>query len=59
MTDVSIDELHKHSTDVIDRAADGGELYPMAELPDEWKVGDDGEPAQNWVAAVRRQSEAS
>ncbi len=30
------------------------ELYPMAELPDEWKVGDDGTPAQNWVAALHR-----
>src|SRR6185437_15801174 len=26
------------------------ELYPMAELPDVWKVGDDGSPAPNWVA---------
>jgi hypothetical protein len=30
------------------------ELHPMAELPDEWKIGDDGSPAQNWVAAVHR-----
>jgi excisionase family DNA binding protein len=30
------------------------ELYPMAELPDEWKVGDDGTPAQNWVVALHR-----
>lgn len=30
------------------------ELNPMAELPDEWKVGDDGSPAQNWVAALHR-----
>jgi DNA-binding transcriptional regulator YiaG len=30
------------------------ELYPMAELPDVWKVGDDGSPAPNWVAALHR-----
>jgi len=30
------------------------EISPMADLPDEWKVGDDGKPALNWVAAVRR-----
>jgi excisionase family DNA binding protein len=30
------------------------ELYPMAELPDEWKTGDDGLPAHNWVAALHR-----
>lgn len=26
----------------------------MAELPDERKVGDDGSPAPNWVAALHR-----
>lgn len=26
----------------------------MAELPDEWKTGDDGSPAPNWVAALHR-----
>lgn len=30
------------------------ELFPMAELPEEWKVGDDGSPAPNWVAAIHR-----
>lgn len=30
------------------------ELYPMAELPEEWRVGDDGTPARNWVAALHR-----
>jgi hypothetical protein len=30
------------------------ELHPMAELPDEWKTGDDGSPASNWVAALHR-----
>jgi excisionase family DNA binding protein len=30
------------------------ELYRMAKLPDEWKTGDDGSPAPNWVAALHR-----
>jgi excisionase family DNA binding protein len=30
------------------------ELFPMAELPDEWKIGDDGSPALNWVASLHR-----
>jgi len=30
------------------------ELHPMAELPDEWKTGDDGSPAPNWVAMLHR-----
>jgi excisionase family DNA binding protein len=30
------------------------EIYPMADLPDEWKTGDNGEPALNWVAAIHR-----
>src|ERR1035441_6749592 len=30
------------------------ELFPMAELPDEWQVGDDGTAAPNWVAALHR-----
>jgi excisionase family DNA binding protein len=30
------------------------ELFPMAELPDKWKIGDDGSPAPNWVAALHR-----
>jgi hypothetical protein len=29
-------------------------LRPMAELPNEWKTGDDGAPAPNWVAALHR-----
>jgi hypothetical protein len=59
MTHVSIAELRKHCTDVIgDPRKTETEHYPMAELPDEWKVGDDGDPAQNWVAAVRRQRES-
>jgi excisionase family DNA binding protein len=30
------------------------ELFPMAQVPDEWKLGDDGSPALNWVAALHR-----
>lgn len=30
------------------------DAHPMAALPDEWSIGDDGEPALNWVAAVHR-----
>jgi excisionase family DNA binding protein len=30
------------------------ELFPMAPLPEEWQVGDDGSPAPNWVAALHR-----
>jgi len=33
------------------------EIYPMADLPDEWKTGDNGEPALNWVAAIHRSTE--
>lgn len=35
------------------------ELFPMAELPDEWKLGDDGSPAPNWVAALHRSRRVS
>jgi len=30
------------------------ELHPMAELPDEWKTGDDRSPATNWIVARHR-----
>lgn len=30
------------------------ELFPMAELPQEWQIGDEGSPAPNWVAALHR-----
>jgi len=30
------------------------EIHPMAPLPEEWRVGDDGSPAPNWVAALNR-----
>lgn len=30
------------------------EMHPMAQLPDEWLLGDDGSPAPNWVAALHR-----
>jgi hypothetical protein len=28
------------------------ELYPMLDLPDEWKHFEDGTPVPNWAAAV-------
>jgi excisionase family DNA binding protein len=28
------------------------ELYPMAELPADWRLGEDGSPAPNWVAGL-------
>jgi len=28
------------------------ELYPMLDLPEEWKRFEDGTPVPNWVAAV-------
>jgi len=28
------------------------ELYPMLEMPEEWKRFEDGTPVPNWVAAV-------
>lgn len=34
------------------------EIHPMSDLPDDWKVGDDGEPALNWVAAIHRSRSA-
>lgn len=34
----------------LNRVSDG--LYPMAELPEEWKHFEDGTPVPNWVAAV-------
>jgi hypothetical protein len=30
------------------------ELFPMAPLPEEWRIGDDGSTAPNWVAALHR-----
>jgi excisionase family DNA binding protein len=30
------------------------EIHPMSALPEEWRVGDDGSPAPNWVAALHR-----
>jgi len=30
------------------------EIHPMAPLPEEWRTGDDGLPAPNWVAALHR-----
>ncbi len=44
----------RHAISDQDLRAVEDELFPMAELPDEWKVGDDGSPAPNWVAALHR-----
>ena len=44
----------RHAIEVDDLQKVENEIYPMADLPDEWKVGDDGRPAQNWVAAIHR-----
>ncbi len=32
----------------------GDELFPMAKLPDQWQIGDDGSLARNLVAALHR-----
>jgi excisionase family DNA binding protein len=37
-----------HTIEAVDLRAIEDELYPMAELPEEWKVSDDGSPAPNW-----------
>ena len=29
-------------------------IHPMAEMPEEWQVANDGQRTQNWVAAVHR-----
>jgi excisionase family DNA binding protein len=44
----------RHAIEVDDLQKVENEIYPMADLPDEWKVGDDGRLAQNWVAAIHR-----
>lgn len=45
---------HRHAISDLDLRAVEDELFPMAELPDDWKIGDDGSPAPNWVAALHR-----
>jgi excisionase family DNA binding protein len=44
----------RHLIEARDLRAIEDELYPMAELPDDWRIGDDGSPAANWVAALQR-----
>lgn len=44
----------RHAIDVRDLRVIEDELHPMSELPEEWRVGDDGTPALNWVAALHR-----
>lgn len=45
---------HRHAIEDQDLRSIEDELFPMAELPDDWQVGDDGKPAPNWVAALHR-----
>jgi excisionase family DNA binding protein len=44
----------RHAIDDRDIRVIEDELYPMSELPEEWRVGDDGSQAPNWVAALHR-----
>lgn len=44
----------RHAISDLDLRAVEDELFPMADLPDDWKIGDDGSPAPNWVAALHR-----
>jgi excisionase family DNA binding protein len=41
----------RHAIDDRDLRVIEDELHPMSELPEEWRVGDDGTLALNWVAA--------
>jgi excisionase family DNA binding protein len=41
---------HLIAAEDLDAVEDG--LYPMAELPAQWRIGDDGSTAPNWVAAL-------
>ncbi len=49
----------RHAISDRDLRAVEDELFPMAELPDDWKIGDDGSPAPNWVAMLHRSSRRS
>jgi excisionase family DNA binding protein len=44
----------QHAIDDRDLRVIEDELHPMSELPEEWRVGDDGTPAPNWVAVLHR-----
>jgi excisionase family DNA binding protein len=44
----------RHVIDDGDLRAVEDTMYPMSELPEEWRIGDDGTPALNWVAALHR-----
>jgi excisionase family DNA binding protein len=44
----------RHAIDDRDLRVIEDGLHPMSELPEEWRVGDDGTPALNWVAALHR-----
>jgi excisionase family DNA binding protein len=44
----------RHAIDDCDLRVIEDELHPMSELPEEWRIGDDGTLAPNWVAALHR-----
>jgi excisionase family DNA binding protein len=44
----------RHVIDERELGAVIDEIYPSLPLPDEWRKMDNGEPAPNWVALVRR-----
>jgi excisionase family DNA binding protein len=44
----------RHAIEARDLRTIEDELFPMAELPPEWQIGDDGSSAPNWVAALHR-----
>jgi excisionase family DNA binding protein len=44
----------RHAIDAHDLRMIEDELFPMSELPEEWRIGDDGSRAPNWVAALHR-----
>jgi hypothetical protein len=44
----------RHAIDDRDLRVVEDELYPMSELLEEWRIGDGGTSAPNWVAALHR-----
>jgi excisionase family DNA binding protein len=48
----AVTERGRHAIAVDDLERVRNELYPMLDLPDEWKRFEDGSPVPNWVAAV-------
>ena len=48
----AVTERGRHGIETADLDSIRDDLYPMLEMPDEWRVLDDGFPAPNWVAAI-------